>query len=85
MNFMAHGVASENCVSETTFEALRGFAQGRKRSVARLRTQPCGTGPIFPVSLSFVTRRFPIFVAPLSSIQEKLAPVAAHHKVHNSL
>ena len=85
MNIMAHGVASENWVSETEFAALRSFAQGRKRSMARFRTQPFGTGPIFPVSLSFVTRRFPIFVAPLSSIQEKLAPVAAHHRVHNSL
>jgi hypothetical protein len=41
------------------------------------RSQPEGTGPIFPLSSSIVARIRPVSVAPHSSTGEKLAPVAA--------
>jgi len=44
----------------------------------RIWLQPFGTGPFFPGSSSFVAKRRPVSVAPLSSIREKMAPVAAH-------
>ena len=51
--------------------------QGRERSMARFSPQPAGTGPIFPISSSFVAHRHPVCVAPLSSISKKSAPVAS--------
>src|ERR1700683_4617081 len=67
INFRAGGVAREN-------RARRGGGRrlwpvhyrGRQRSMARFSPQPEGLGPIFLISASLVTRRFPIFVAPLS-------------------
>src|SRR5271170_2126774 len=45
--------------------------------MARFSPQPEGTGPIFPISLSLVVRRHPVFVTPRSWNSKKLAPVAA--------
>jgi len=53
--------------------------------MARFTPQPFGLGPIFPISASFVANRHPVCVAPLSLNSEKLAPSAAHAKVHNRL
>jgi uncharacterized protein YbjT (DUF2867 family) len=53
--------------------------------MARFASQPFGLGPVFPISLSLVARRFPIFVAPRSANWEKLAPSDVRGKVNNGL
>jgi hypothetical protein len=53
--------------------------------MARFTPQPDGLGPIFPISALLVANRHPVCVAPHSLNSEKLAPSAAHAKVHNRL
>jgi hypothetical protein len=59
-------------------KGCKGSRAGPGTKPGRIRLQPFGTGPFFPGSSSIVAKVLPVAVAPLSSIREKMAPVAAH-------
>jgi hypothetical protein len=53
--------------------------------MARFAPQPFGLGPIFPISLSLITRVHGVRVAPRFANWEKLGPSAAPAKVNDRL
>ena len=69
---------SQSGQSEARPKDFRGRRCSCLWVLAGFSPQPFGTGPFFPGSLSFVANRHPVCVAPLSSIREKMAPVASH-------